>query len=556
MTLQKNQIHQGDCVELLNKVEPKSIDLVFADPPFNIGYEYDVYDDQMQTDDYLHWCRQWIGGVYSALKDDGTFWLAIGDEYAAELKIEAQKTGFHCRSWVVWYYTFGVNCVNGFSRSHTHIFHFVKDKKNFTFNRINPQIRVKSARQLVYADNRANPNGRLPDNTWITRPQDAPLSFSPSHDTWYIPRVAGTFKEREGFHGCQMPEQLLARIIRSTSKPQDIVLDPFGGSGTTLCVAKKLARQWMGFELSDDYVQYISQRLQRTNSGDPIDGPEDPIESAPSTARGKKRKKPFNEKTEKAVIDSFEKVGDGNTVDYLLCDKDLNKAFTDKCLSHGIGGNAYVWNRYLLQLRKSGKLPRSTKRAPRITDAQMDRFGFASEVAWRLLAIDYQKTLDEILCSPDFAAEFDRLATEFGPMDRSVSSFEFRRAALSIRKRSHDARDSAAQDFSQWLRKSKSLKRIAIDGPLDSLEIPGVFVLCADDVGFYAGETSNMRRRVEQTLSNPRWADLNPDSVAFVPNDGNLSSKYGLKAALVTRESPLLNCRLLNHTSELPQLAK
>lgn len=553
VTLQKNQIHQGDCVELLNQVKPKSVDLVFADPPFNIGYEYDVYDDQMQADEYLKWCRQWIGGVYKALKDDGTFWLAIGDEYAAELKIEAQKTGFHCRSWVVWYYTFGVNCVNGFSRSHTHIFHFIKDKKNFTFNRINPQIRVKSARQLVYADNRANPNGRLPDNTWITRPQDAPLSFSPSHDTWYIPRVAGTFKEREGFHGCQMPEQLLARIIRSTSKPQDLVLDPFGGSGTTLCVAKKLARQWMGFELSDDYVQYISQRLDRTNSGDPIDGPEDPIESAPSTASGKKRKKPFNEKTEKAVIESFKKVGDGNTVDYLLCDKDLNKAFTDQCRSHGSGGNAYVWNRYLLQLRKSGKLPRSTKRTPRITDAQMDRFGFASEVAWRLLAIDYQKTLDEILCSPDFAAEFDRLATEFGPMDQSISSFEFRRAALSIRKRSHDARDSAAQEFSQWLRKSKSLKRIAIDGPLDSLEIPGVFVLCAGDVGFYAGETSNMRQRVEQTLSNPRWADLNPDSVAFVPNDGNLSSKYGLKSALVTRESPLLNCRLLNHTSELPQ---
>ena len=121
MTLQKNQIHQGDCVELLGGVEPKSIDLVFADPPFNIGYEYDVYDDQMQADEYLKWCRQWIGGVYKALKDDGTFWLAIGDEYAAELKIEAQKTGFHCRSWVVSYYTFGVNCVNGIQPiSHAH----------------------------------------------------------------------------------------------------------------------------------------------------------------------------------------------------------------------------------------------------------------------------------------------------------------------------------------------------------------------------------------------------------------------------------------------------
>ena len=130
MTLSKNQIHQGDCVQLLSQVEPGAVDLVFADPPFNIGYEYDVYDDDMQTDEYLIWCRQWIDGVYKALKYDGTFWLAIGDEYAAELKIEAQKAGFHCRSWVIWYYTFGVNCVNGFSRSHTHIFTSSKTKRN------------------------------------------------------------------------------------------------------------------------------------------------------------------------------------------------------------------------------------------------------------------------------------------------------------------------------------------------------------------------------------------------------------------------------------------
>ncbi|MFN9347771.1 MAG: DNA-methyltransferase, partial [Planctomycetota bacterium] len=220
MTLAKNQLHQGDCIELLKSLPPGTVDLVFADPPFNIGYKYDVYDDKKQEEDYLQWSLEWIGQVHRVLKPDGTFWLAIGDEYAAELKVEAKKIGFHCRSWVIWYYTFGVNCVNGFSRSHTHLFHFIKDPNRFTFNRLNPQIRVQSARQLVYADARANPNGRLPDNTWITRPQDAPLSFSPSHDTWYFARVAGTFKEREGFHGCQMPEQLLARIIRASSNPQ------------------------------------------------------------------------------------------------------------------------------------------------------------------------------------------------------------------------------------------------------------------------------------------------------------------------------------------------
>ena len=80
MPLSKNHIHQGDCIQLLEQLKKGSVDLVFADPPFNIGYDYDVYDDQRQADDYLKWCRKWIKGVHRALKDDGTFWLAIGDE--------------------------------------------------------------------------------------------------------------------------------------------------------------------------------------------------------------------------------------------------------------------------------------------------------------------------------------------------------------------------------------------------------------------------------------------------------------------------------------------
>jgi len=551
MALRKNQIHQGDCVKLLGKVDEGSVDLVFADPPFNIGYEYDVYDDAQDDDAYLAWSRDWIKGVYRALKPNGTFWLAIGDEFAAELKIEARKIGFHCRSWVIWYYTFGVNCVNGFSRSHTHLFHFVKDPKDFVFNRFNPQIRVKSARQLVYADNRANPLGRLPDNTWITRPQDAPESFSPNHDTWYFARIAGTFKEREGFHGCQMPEQLLARIIRASSGPQDLVLDPFGGSGTTLCVAKKLGRQFVGFELSEDYASYIGERLGSTNVGDPIDGPEDPIQSAPSTARGRRKKKPFDEKTKRVVIEAYKKVGQGYPSDYLLCDKDLNAAFIAECLENGIGGSAFIWNRYLLQLRKAGDLPRATKRSPRVTAADLDRYGFASEVAWRLLAIDYRRTLDDILCSPQFAEQFDRLAIAFGPADEGVSSLKYRLAAQSIRKRSHDARDTAAEKFSKWMKKTTKLTSVDIDGSLSELEAPGVFVLSAGDVGFYAGESDNMRERVEQAMSNPLWSGLEPDSVRFVRNDASAPDKYALKAALVHREGPLLNCRLLVHTSEL-----
>ena len=305
--LATNKVYQGDCIKLFDQIEPGSVDLVFADPPFNIGYDYDVYHDRRDGEEYLAWSKGWMAGVRKALKPNGTFWLAIGDEYAAELKLIAQRElGFACRSWVIWYYTFGVNCTRAFSRSHTHLFHFVVDPKNFTFNADDSAVRVPSARALVYGDKRANPKGRLPDNTWILRPQDIPDSFAPDHDTWFFSRVAGTFKEREGFHGCQMPEQLLGRIIRSSSNADEVVLDPFGGSGTTLVVAKKLGRQWIGFELSPDYVAKIKDRLHATRIGAALDGAADPLTSAPPTPhvpRTRQHKMPPKADKQRALLD-------------------------------------------------------------------------------------------------------------------------------------------------------------------------------------------------------------------------------------------------------------
>ncbi len=287
MTTQTNKIHTGDCVAGLAQLDEGSVDLVFADPPFNIGYKYDVYHDKQDDQEYLDWSKAWIEGVHRALKPDGAFWLAIGDDYAAELKVMAtREVGFCCRSWVIWYYTFGVNCKRKFTRSHTHLFHFVKDPKNFTFNAAD--IKVPSARQLVYGDKRAQAGGRLPDDTWILRPQDLPEGFQPCDDTWYYARVAGTFKERAGFHGCQMPEQLLGRIIKVSSNAGELVVDPFTGSGSTLIVAKKLHRAWMGFELSTEYAQAARKRIAAVSPGDKLDGPENPLTSAPTTANGRR----------------------------------------------------------------------------------------------------------------------------------------------------------------------------------------------------------------------------------------------------------------------------
>jgi site-specific DNA-methyltransferase (adenine-specific) len=162
----------------------------------------------------------------------------------------------------------------------------VKDPLHFTFNA--KAIKVPSARQLVYGDVRAKGGGRLPDDTWILRPQDMTKGFEKDEDTWYYPRVCGTFKERAGFHGCQMPERVLGRIIEVSSNPGELVLDPFGGSGGTLIVAKKLRRDYLGFEFSDHYAERIRERLDATAVGQALDGVEDPKTSVPNTENGRR----------------------------------------------------------------------------------------------------------------------------------------------------------------------------------------------------------------------------------------------------------------------------
>lgn len=253
-----DDVWTGDCVRLLDRLPEGSVDLAFADPPFNIGYEYDVYQDRRGKDEYLAWTEKWLAAVRRALKPTGSFWVAIGDEYAAEVKVRLDALGLTMRNWVVWHYTFGVNCTKKFNRSHAHIFYYVADPKQYTFNA--GAVRVPSARMTTYADRRANPVGKLPDDTWVLRPQETEGHFQPDSDTWYVSRVCGTFKERTG-HPCQMPEGVLERIIRVASDEGDLVLDPFAGSGTTLAVAKRLRRRYLGIELSETYADAIRERL-------------------------------------------------------------------------------------------------------------------------------------------------------------------------------------------------------------------------------------------------------------------------------------------------------
>jgi site-specific DNA-methyltransferase (adenine-specific) len=261
-----NKIIQGDCIKTLNDGPEGWVDLAFADPPFNIGYLYHGYDDKRKTEDYLKFSEDWMRAVHRALKPTGSFYLAIGDEYAADLCVIARRQiGFHMRNWIIWHYTFGQQTKKMFAKSHTHILYFTKSSPdqgltNITFNA--DAVRVASARQTTYADVRANPKGKLPDDTWYLRPQETPEPFFDGDgDTWNVSRVCGTFKEREGWHGCQMPIAILNRIVLASSNPGDVVLDPFNGSGTTVVSAALLGRKYIGIDQSEEYVSYARKRL-------------------------------------------------------------------------------------------------------------------------------------------------------------------------------------------------------------------------------------------------------------------------------------------------------
>jgi site-specific DNA-methyltransferase (adenine-specific) len=267
-----NQIIQGDCIKTLDDGPEGWIDLVFADPPFNIGYLYHGYDDLKKTEDYLKFSQDWMRAVHRALKPSGSFYLAIGDEYAADLAVIARRhIGFNLRNWIVWHYTFGQQTKQMFAKSHTHILYFTKSEKGFTFNA--DSVRVASARQTTYADKRANSKGKLPDDVWYLRPQETPDTlFAGESDTWNVSRVCGTFKEREGWHGCQMPIAVLNRIILASSNPGDVVLDPFNGSGTTVVAAALLGRKYVGVDQSKEYVKFARSRLEHALEQAPDNG--------------------------------------------------------------------------------------------------------------------------------------------------------------------------------------------------------------------------------------------------------------------------------------------
>lgn len=237
-------------------------DLVVADPPYNMGVAYDASRDDLTDQEYVTFTRGWLGAAQVALAPHGSLWVFAPDEWAADTDVICRRElKLHRRSWVVWYFTFGVASQKNFSRSHVHLLYYTRTKTKFHFD---PQaVRVPSARAAQYNDKRARPGGKQPDNTWMLLADQLQAAAKPDHDVWLESRVCGTFKERKKHAPNQIPEAVVRRIVLATSKPGDLVVDPFTGSGTTGAVAVGLGRRFRGCDLSEAAVRAAQLRIEK-----------------------------------------------------------------------------------------------------------------------------------------------------------------------------------------------------------------------------------------------------------------------------------------------------
>ncbi len=241
------KIIQGDSLEVLENIPANTIDLIVADPPYNLGKDYGNNHDLRGFEEYLHFSRKWLKLAHEKLKPTGTIYVFMGVRFVSYLyHILDQEIGMYFNSWITWHYTQGIGKTKGFSPRHDDILMFTKSE-SFKFNLDNIRIPQKYFRE------RNNMAGANPG------------------DVWQFSHVHYSNPEREN-HPTQKPEGLVERIVLASSNENDSVLDPFLGSGTTARVCQQLNRNCIGVELNPEFVKMAEHRLSNTFTGfDSID---------------------------------------------------------------------------------------------------------------------------------------------------------------------------------------------------------------------------------------------------------------------------------------------
>lgn len=237
----------GEAVAELRQLPESSVDLMVADPPYNLGKDYGNNHDLKAWSDYAAFTRAWLTESVRLLKPTGSIYVFMGVRFISQLfLIMETELGLNFNGWITWHYTQGMGRKTGFSPRHEDILYFTKSP-TYTFNLDALRIPQKYYRE------RNNMAGANPG------------------DVWEFSHVHYSNPEREQ-HPTQKPEAILERIIKASSHERDGVLDPFVGSGTTCRVAKVLKRHWLGIDINPDYIAMSQHRIETVFEGfDSID---------------------------------------------------------------------------------------------------------------------------------------------------------------------------------------------------------------------------------------------------------------------------------------------
>ncbi|MGI5869974.1 MAG: DNA-methyltransferase [Kiritimatiellia bacterium] len=262
------QLWLGDCVAWMKTLPDESVDLVFADPPYNISKaEWDTFASQEK---YIQFSIEWIEQAARLLKPTGTLFVCGFSEILADVKHPASKFFRSCR-WIVWHYKNKANLGNDWGRSHESILHFRKSKE-FTFNidaiRIpynEHTLRYPSHPQAASSQyGKGRKDDRWRPNQRGAKPKDV---LDIPQDFIELPTTCNGMHEKTP-HPTQKPEELLRKLVLASSNPGDTVLDPFCGSGTTPVCAEQLGRKWLACDLSPEYLGWAVDRIERVEDWD------------------------------------------------------------------------------------------------------------------------------------------------------------------------------------------------------------------------------------------------------------------------------------------------
>lgn len=248
------KLYLGDCIAVMQSFDDESVDLVFADPPYNIKKaDWDYFDSQKE---YISWSESWIKEVARILKPTGSLYVCGFSEIVADIKSPAMKFFDNCR-WIIWHYKNKASLANDWGRSHESILHFRKTKKHkFNVDGVRIPYSEHTLKYPTHPQAATSQYGNGKQHYWEPNPDGAKPK-----DVLEIPTTCNGMHEKTP-HPTQKPEELLRKILLASSNEDDVIFDPFIGSGTTAVCAEQLKRKWIGSDLSQDYLDWAVNRLE------------------------------------------------------------------------------------------------------------------------------------------------------------------------------------------------------------------------------------------------------------------------------------------------------